>query len=282
MVDKTGGTAAEELPQTQTGRLQYLVRYLVKESGKREALDTDLPDDIEKLFELFRYMVNIRPPAPVSHEFLAVQDAFFEELLYLRGMTDIDALFPVRDTLYLWWGDITSLRVDAIVNDASPALTGCFTPLHTCVDNNVHTFAGVQLRLECSSIINRQGHAEPTGAVKVTSGYNLPARYIMHTVVPSSERTWHSTERMKRYEAELASCYECCLEAAYERGLDSIAFCPLGTGAGVLSSDVCARVAVETTEQVLTKHDKPLRVVFCITDEKDNAIYRAQLTGKKA
>ena len=169
--------------------------------------------------------MNIRPPAPVSQDFLNVQDAYLQERLVERGITRVDALKPERPGLYLWQGDITTLAADAIVNAANRQMLGCFVPCHGCIDNAIHTYAGVQLRLECAGIMDGQQEAEDVGKAKITKAYNLPCRYVLHTVGPIISGTVAQADR-----EALASCYCACLDLAAAHNLHSVAFCCISTG----------------------------------------------------
>ena len=183
---------------TQSQRRSYLIEKLLQE--RREYMGVSLPTEEEQR-RLLRGLMNLRPPAPVSGEFLQVQDAYFQERLKERGVTKLEALTPVQPGLYLWQGDITTLEVDAIVNAANSGMTGCYVPCHGCIDNAIHTYAGMQLRLECAEIMRKQGHEEETGHAKITGGYNLPCRYVLHTVGPIVSGTL-----TKEHEQQLASC----------------------------------------------------------------------------
>ena len=167
---------------TQEERLDALLALLLQERPEYAALT--LPESPGEKRRLFRSLVNVRPPEPVSERFLALQDAFLQEETRRKGVTGLRDLTPVGPGLYLWQGDITALRCDAIVNAANSRLLGCFVPCHGCIDNAIHTFAGVQLRLDCAGQMRRQGHGEPTGRAKITKAYNLPCRYVLHTVGP--------------------------------------------------------------------------------------------------
>ena len=167
---------------TQNKRLDYLLRYLLAE--RKVYADIHVPDDLSEKQKLLRSLMNVRPPVPASAEFLAVQDAYLQERLSERDVTRLEDLKPAQAGLYLWQGDITTLAVDAIVNAANSQMLGCFAPCHGCIDNAIHTYAGVQLRLECAEIMRKQRHEESTGKAKITKGYNLPCRYVLHTVGP--------------------------------------------------------------------------------------------------
>ena len=179
-------------------------------------------------------------------------------------------LSPIRPHQYLWRGDITTLEVDAIVNAANSALLGCFSPNHGCIDNAIHTFAGVQLRLACHAIMQAQGHEEPTGTAKITPGFNLPARYVLHTVGPIVSGRLSDTHCDL-----LASCYESCLKLAAENSLKSVAFCCISTGVFGFPQKEAARIAVDTVTAFQKEH--PIDVVFNVFKEADLRLYQALL-----
>lgn len=167
---------------TQNERLLFLIKYLLSEDTRYRNME--IPTDETEQFRLFRSLVNIRPPKPVSQDFLQVQDAYLQEEIKRKGITDIADLQPITGSIYLWKGDITTLKCGAIVNAANSQMLGCFQPCHNCIDNAIHAFAGVQLRLQCVEIMENQGFAEPTGQAKITPAYNLPCDYVIHTVGP--------------------------------------------------------------------------------------------------
>ncbi|MDE7182389.1 MAG: protein-ADP-ribose hydrolase, partial [Clostridia bacterium] len=202
-------------------RQKFLIGYLLSE-GKQ---DFELPSDTDGQKRLFRALVNVRMPKAASKEFLQIQNEYLQEELRLKGVTDIDDLSPVADGIYLWKGDITTLRCDGIVNAANSQMLGCFCPNHGCIDNAIHTFAGVQLRQECAEIMKAQGKSEATGQAKITSAYNLPCKYVLHTVGPIVYGSL-----TKQHEEQLADCYRSCLILADKNGLQSIAFCCISTG----------------------------------------------------
>lgn len=226
-----------------------------------------IPDDGEARWQLFRALMNVREPAPVDDAFLTVQDALLRHENAAKGITDIDNLHPVTDRLYLWQGDITTLRVDAIVNAANSRMLGCFCPCHSCIDNAIHTYAGVQLRLACAELMEEQGVPERAGRAKITRGYNLPSRYVLHTVGPVV-----SGQPTARDRAELASCYRACLMLAAEQGVRSIAFCCISTGEYHFPNESAAEIALKVTEAFL-KSNSEMRIVFNVFLDKDHAIY---------
>lgn len=255
---------------TQSQRRSYLIEKLLQE--RREYMGVSLPTEEEQR-RLLHGLMNLRPPAPVSGEFLQVQDAYFQERLKERGVTKLEALTPVQPGLYLWQGDITTLEVDAIVNAANSGMTGCYVPCHGCIDNAIHTYAGMQLRLECAEIMRKQGHEEETGHAKITGGYNLPCRYVLHTVGPIVSGTL-----TKEHEQQLASCYRSCLDLAAENNCESLAFCCISTGEFHFPNEKAAEIAVETVKQWQARHPQQLEVIFNVFKNSDREIYE-QLLG---
>ena len=227
----------------------YLVRYLREERGLVQAPAEGRPFD--EAFAEFRALVNTREPRPADERFLAVQDRLLRGLIAQAGIARAAELppTPADARLSVWRGDITTLEADAIVNAANSALLGCWLPGHHCIDNAIHTFAGVQLRMACAALMERQGHAEPTGRVQVTDAYNLPARWVLHTVGPIANGA--PTERHRR---ELASCYESCLEAAAACGCRTVAFCCVSTGAFGFPQGEAAEIAVGAVRSWLDRH----------------------------
>jgi O-acetyl-ADP-ribose deacetylase (regulator of RNase III) len=249
---------------TRNEQLDFLIGEL--------APDAPLPQNSNDKWRLFRSLVNIREPKPVSEPFLAVQDELLQTLTAEKGIADIAALRPLRGNLYLWQGDITTLKVDAIVNAANSGMLGCFVPCHACIDNAIHTFAGVQLRLECAGIMARQGQPEPTGQAKITAAYNLPCRHILHTVGPII------SGRLTDRDCDLlASCYRYCLELAEQNGLSSVAFCCISTGEFHFPNEEAAKIAVETVSETLAETGSGMRVVFNVFKDEDREIYERLL-----
>ena len=254
---------------TQEERADFLIDYLIKER-KDEARSIAVPRSMEEKLKLLRGLVNVRPPAPIGAEFIAVQDEYLRERLKEKGVARIEDLQPDQEGICLWQGDITLLAADGIVNAANSGLLGCFVPCHACIDNAIHTFAGVQLRLECASLMQAQGAEEPTGRAKITKAYNLPARYVLHTVGPIIRRGVTGEDRTL-----LASCYRSCLALASERGLGSIAFCCISTGEFRFPNEDAALIAVQTVRDFLQeqKRENPLKVIFNVFKDIDHEIY---------
>lgn len=237
-------------------------------------------DDIptEDLWLAFRALVNVRKPWPADADLLAAQDELLQGLIAEAGITAVGdtASSPLDPRLRLWCGDITTLSADAIVNAANERMTGCWGPLHYCIDNAIHTFAGMQLRLECARIMQEQGHPEPTGKAKVTPAYNLPSRHVIHTVGPISNGVVNDEIRTL-----LASSYRSCLDAAVQKGDASIAFCCISTGEFGFPADQAAPLAVETVRAWLAERDAAgvsgPTVVFNVYKESDEDLYRKLL-----
>ena len=251
---------------TQDERRVWLIRALLDEQGYR----SEVPRDVWEQKRLLRGLFNVRPPKAACEEFLAVQDAYLKEATREKGVTKLNDLKPIRPHQYLWRGDITTLAVDAIVNAANSTLLGCFSPNHGCIDNAIHSFSGVELRLVCNAIMQAQGHEEPTGGAKITPGFNLPAKYVLHTVGPIV-----SGRLTERHCKELASCYTSCLALAAENGLESVAFCCVSTGVFGFPQREAAEIAVETVTAFQKEH--PIDVVFNVFKEADLRIYQGLL-----
>lgn len=255
---------------TQAERRTYLIRKLLAEQpGYREL---SVPADAAEQKRLLRALMNVRAPQPAGQEFLTVQDAYLREELAQRGVTDLTDLTPIRPGLYLRQGDITTLRCDAIVNAANSGMTGCYVPCHGCIDNCIHTYAGVQLRQACAAIMRKQGREEETGGAKITPGYNLPCQYVLHTVGPIV-----TGPLTQRDEALLASCYRSCLELAERHGIKSIAFCCISTGEFHFPNRRAAEIAVRTVEEY--RQNSTIQVIFNVFKDIDYEIYLELLTA---
>lgn len=256
-------------------QLAYLNQALLNDLPQLAGEVAALPGDDHTQRRLFRALMNVRPAElPLDPDFLAVQDEFLSAEREAKGVVDAATLpdLPGHPGIALWQGDITRLRVDAIVNAANRALLGCFHPCHGCIDNAIHSAAGLQLREECSQIMQAQGHPEPTGQAKITSGYNLPAKYVLHTVGPIISGAVTSRDRKL-----LASCYRSCLALAAERGLKSVAFCCISTGEFRFPNEEAAAVAVEAVIHFLQTPSSIQKVIFNVFQDRDLQIYRSIL-----
>ena len=255
---------------TQAERRLFLVQSLLKE--KPEYRNISIPDSANAQRQLLRALMNIRMPAPLNRDFLDVQDEYLQAEIAAKGITDVDELSPVKPGLYIWQGDITTLRCDVIVNAANSGMTGCYAPNHGCIDNAIHTYAGIELRLACAEIMAKQGHAEPTGQAKITPAFNLPCRYILHTVGPiiNGRVTEHDKEL-------LACCYRSCLELAAENRLESIAFCCISTGEFHFTNELAAETALATVNEFLLNQTSVKKVIFNVFKDTDRVIYEKLL-----
>lgn len=224
-------------------QLQYLNQFLLAEMPQFQEQADAVPDDDISQRRLLRSLMNVRPPLPLSPDFLKVQDALLSAEALEKGIVDADRLPPVSSDprLAIWQGDITRLRTDAIVDADNSALLGCFVPCHGCIDNAIHSAAGLQLRDECYRLMLAQGHTEPNGSAKLTGGYNLPARYVLHTVGPIVQRRVSRKDR-----SDLAACYHSCLQLAAAHNLQSVAFCCISTGEFHFPNQEAAEIAVRT------------------------------------
>lgn len=255
---------------TQTERRKYLITALLKEQPQYSKIEIPSSEQEQKV--LLRSLFNIRMPQPISDEFLEIQDAYLQEELKQRGITHFTDLQPIHQGLYLWKGDITTLCCDAIVNAANSQMLGCFCPNHGCIDNAIHTYAGVQLRLACAELMNKQGYEEPTGSAKITPAFNLPCRYVLHTVGPIIQN------RLTQQDCKLlASCYRSCLELAEKCGIKSIAFCCISTGEFHFPNDKAAEIAIQTINNYKEKTQSKIEVIFNVFKETDYNIYRELL-----
>ena len=254
----------------QTERRKFLIQRLLDEQPRYKGFE--IPQDKMEQKQMLRSLFNIRSPKEISDDFLAVQDEYLQEETAAKGITDLADLSPISEGIYLWQGDITTLRCDAIVNAANSGMTGCYAPCHGCIDNCIHTYAGIQLRLECAGIMRKQGHEEETGKAKITSAYNLPCKYVIHTVGPIISGSLTDTDKEL-----LASCYRSCLELAAQNGVKSIAFCCISTGEFHFPNDKAAEIAVQTVKDYQEKTGSDMEVIFNVFKEIDYEIYRGLL-----
>jgi len=264
-------------------RLDYLIDYLLKEDSQYSEMQ--VPSDLQGKRDLFRALRNIREPKPVSEEFLRLQDEELQAQLQEKGIVELSTLNSQLSTtlnsklstlnLTIWQGDITRLKIDAIVNAANSQMLGCFYPLHKCIDNAIHSAAGVQLREECHQMMLQQGHEEATGQAKITKAYNLPCRYVIHTVGPIIP-TGIPTPMQKE---QLASCYRSIMQLADENHLESVAFCCISTGEFRFPNGLAAEIAVQTVKEYFNEHPETSikQVVFNVFKDKDKLIYERLL-----
>ena len=255
---------------TQQERRTFLLEELLRENPAFRR--HPIPADERRQKALLRTLMNLCQPAAASKQFLEVQDAYLQKELAARGITWLSDLRPVRDDLYLWRGDITTLACGAIVNAANGGMTGCYRPCHSCIDNCIHTYAGVQLRWKCAELIERQGFEEPAGRAKITPAYNLPCGSVIHTVGPVVQ------SRLTRQHCELLeSCYRSCLELADKNGVESIAFCCISTGVFCFPNEKAAEIAVHTVEAYKAETGSDCQVIFNVFTQRDEEIYQGLL-----
>ena len=255
----------------QSEKRRFLIQSLLKE--KPEYRDLSIPADTNSQRQLLRGLMNIRAPQNANADFLKTQDEYLQAETAAKGITDVNDLTPIQPGLYLWQGDITTLQCDAIVNAANSGMTGCYIPNHRCIDNAIHTFAGVELRLACAELMEQQGYPEPTGRAKITPAFNLPSTYVLHTVGPII-----SGRVTKEDEELLASCYRSCLELAAENKLESVAFCCISTGEFHFPNEQAAEIAVRTVKEFYKKQSSVKKVIFNVFKDLDQEIY-ARLLG---
>ena len=258
-------------------RVKSLIEYLKKENAGYASIQE--PVNAVEQRRLLRSLMNARWPGWASEEFLEMQDELLLEESQERGIVDVMEIPVIEDEypcyeiknskrISLWQGDITRLKTDAIVNAANSQLLGCFIPCHGCIDNVIHSAAGIQLRNECAEIMNAQGHEEPVGKAKITKGYNLPAKHIIHTVGPVV-----GVEVTEKQKEQLKFCYLSSLKLAEKNGLKTIAFCCISTGEFHFPNKLAAQIAVETVDRYLSG-SKIERVVFNVYKKEDMNIYR--------
>ena len=250
----------------QTDRRIYLIQRLKEE--RHEYRNLLIPDSEQDQKMLLRALMNVRMPASIDDTYLSVQDAYLKEEIREKGIVSLSDMHEMQRDIYLYRGDITTLQVDAIVNAANSGMTGCYQPCHNCIDNCIHTYAGIQLRNTCNEIMEKQGYEEPAGKAKITEAYNLPCQYIIHTVGPVVQGELTDTHRQL-----LRSCYESCLKAAEEKQLVSIAFCCISTGVFMFPNEQAAKIAVQTVQQYKERTNSNIKVIFNVFKEEDQKIY---------
>ena len=254
----------------QIERRNYLIKALIDEQDKFRGMEIE--QDETGARRQLRSLMNVRLAAPITKGFEEVQDAYLQEVNADRGIISLSDLEEAESGIYLWQGDITRLAVDGIVNAANSGMTGCYQPCHNCIDNCIHTYAGIQLRNYCQRIMDEQGCEEPTGQAKITPGFNLPCKYVLHTVGPIVRGSLSA-----EHERLLASCYESCLKLADENGLESIAFCCISTGVFMFPNERAAEIAVKTVRDHRRKNNSGIKVIFNVWKDIDHEIYKKLL-----
>ena len=254
----------------QEERRKYLIQELLNEREEYRHLEIPQNESSQKL--LLRDLMNIREPKKIKSEFYRIQDAYLQTAIEEKGIVDVNDLKPIQEGIYLWQGDITTLKCDAIVNAANSQMTGCYIPHHRCIDNCIHSYAGMQLRYACYQIMKKQGRKEETGKAKITKGYNLPCHYVLHTVGPIIY--YKVTNKEKE---QLASCYRSCLELADAYRLESIAFCCISTGEFHFPKELAAEIAIKTVKDYLKKETSIKKVIFNVFKDEDRDIYQRYL-----
>ena len=258
---------------TQEERLDYLVEEFKADSY--EYRDLQVPGDTEGKRSVLRSLMNIRMPGRMDDRVLEVQDDYLQERVHENGIVDLADIPVIRDCLSVWQGDITRLAADAIVNAANSQMLGCFIPMHTCIDNCIHTFAGVQLREECSRRMQQlrirygRDYEQPTAIPMLTDAYNLPAGKVIHIVGPIVQY-----ELTSELENDLADCYRNTLDLCLENDLKSVAFCCISTGVFHFPNQRAAEIAVSTVDAWLSEHPGAMdRVVFNVFKDEDKEYY---------
>lgn len=255
---------------TQEERRVYLIKKLISEHPRYA--DIQIPTDADEQKRLLRSLMNVRLAAPVNKEFLQIQDEYLQQANEEKGIVHIEDMTEAEPDLYIWKGDITRLGVGAIVNAANSGMTGCYQPCHNCIDNCIHTFAGIELRNFCDDMMQEQGYEEPTGQAKLTPAYNLPCDYVIHTVGPIVRgKLTHRDEDL------LKSCYEACLKLVDQNGIKSIAFCCISTGVFCFPNQRAAEIAVQTVRDYKRQNDSDIKVIFNVFKDEDERIYNELL-----
>ena len=254
----------------QSERRKYLIGALLKESRMYQRIQ--LPSDTDEQKQLLRSLMNVRPASPITEEFEAVQDEYLKDANAEKGFITLSDMDELQPGIFLWQGDITRLNVGAIVNAANSGMTGCYQPCHNCIDNCIHTYAGIQLRNYCAELMEKQGHEEPTGNAKITPGFNLPCDYVIHTVGPIVHGRLTS-----HHEELLRSCYESCLKIADENNVESIAFCCISTGVFMFPNRRAAEIAVQTVKEYKQTTGSQIKVIFNVFKDSDREIYKELL-----
>lgn len=263
-------------------QIDFLIKELINEDERYKELN--IPEGYNEKRKLLRSLINVREPYEASEEFVRVQDEFLKNeceekgVVELKDLEKLSEMLPEKgnkygDKITLWQGDITRLKIDAIVNAANNQMLGCFVPCHGCIDNAIHSAAGIQLRNECDELMKKQGFLEITGSAKVTKAYNLPCKHVIHTVGPIISGPLTEEDCNK-----LESCYRSCLQIAVDNNIKSIAFCCISTGEFRFPRDRAAEIAIKTICDFLDDNNEKIeRVVINVFREEDLKIYKKLL-----
>ena len=254
----------------QSEKRLFLIKRLLNEQPRYAKIQ--IPGNIDEQKKMLRSLMNVRMPDTVDDEFLNVQNEYLLQANAEKGVVTLSDMEEIQSDIYIWKGDITRLKVGAIVNAANSGMTGCYQPCHNCIDNCIHTYAGIQLRLKCAEIMEEQGYEEPTGQANITPAYNLPCDYVIHTVGPIVHG-----KLTREHEELLASCYRSCLEIADQNGVGSIAFCCISTGVFMFPNERAAEIAVKTMKDYKEKTGSSIKVIFNVFKDTDEYIYRELL-----
>ena len=254
----------------QSEKRLFLIERLLEEQPRYAKMQ--IPADTDGQKTMLRSLMNVRMPGNIDDKFMSVQNEYLLQVNAEKGVVTLSDMEEIQQDIYIWKGDITRLKVGAIVNAANSGMTGCYQPCHNCIDNCIHTYAGIQLRLKCAEIMEAQGYEEPTGQAKITPAYNLPCDYVIHTVGPIVQ-----SGLTKEHERLLESCYQSCLEIAGEKELESIAFCCISTGVFLFPNERAAEIAVRTVNDYKEKTGSPIKIIFNVFKDLDEEIYRELL-----
>lgn len=270
------------LKMNKNEEIDYLINELISVNNRIDK-NMEIPQDYSEKRKILRALMNIQTPVHLSDRFYEIQDKILSEETENKNLaydSEIRTISENPDTIEskiaLWQGDITCLKVDGIVNAANSQMLGCFIPLHNCIDNQIHSAAGYQLRMECHKIMEEQGHEEDIGKAKITPAYNLPSKYVLHTVGPAI--AYDSLPNEKDYE-KLENCYKSCLELADSNGLKSLAFCSISTGVFNFPKEEACKIAIKTVKDYLTIHENTNleKVIFNTFSDDATEIYRKYL-----
>ena len=247
-----------------------LIRELINEAPKLGSIE--MPKDKEGQKILLRALMNVREPKEISNEFLEIQDSYLQEIFKEKKIMRISSLTPI-DYIYIFKGDNTTIECGAIVYAANSGMTGCCVPCHNCIDNAIHTYEGIELKVECAEIMIKQGHEQPTWSAKITVAYNLFSRYVIHTVGPIVRGSLR-----EKHCRELESCYYSSLSLVDENNVDRIAFCCISTGVFMFPRERAAEIAISTVKKYKAETGSRIKVVFNVFKDEDERIYRGLLS----